>query len=73
MFRVALLGNPNKSILLNHLFVIIKRYIHHYKYINMTLDLDEVINRIKFSKNIEIKTISHKNGGFKNYNNNNYY
>jgi hypothetical protein len=49
----ALLGNPNESLLFNHLLVIIKRHIYQCKYAKIKPNFDEVVNRIKFYRSIE--------------------
>ena len=45
---VILLGDPNYNILLNHLLLIVKRYIYSCKHTKKTLNFIEVIYIIKY-------------------------
>ena len=58
--RAILLGDPHLGILLNHLVLIVKRYIYSCKYTKHTLNFIEIINIIKYHRNIEKFTLSEK-------------
>ena len=60
------LGDPYLGILLNHLLLIVKRYIYSCKYTKHNLNFIETINIIKYHRNIEKFILSEKEDMFKN-------
>ena len=64
--HAILLGDPYLGILLNHLLLIVKRYIYSCKYTKHNLNLIETINIIKYHRNIEKFILSEKEDMFKN-------
>ena len=64
--RAILLGDPYLGILLNHLLLIVKRYIYSCKYTKHNLNFIETINIIKYHRNIEKFILSEKEDMFKN-------
>ena len=58
--RAILLGDPYLGILLNHLLLIVKRYIYSCKYTKHNLNFIETINILKYHRNIGKFILSEK-------------